>query len=399
MSKILKVILPIIFIAAGVGIAAMMISNPVKPKHQAVPELVELVDVMTAEMSNRQIVIEAKGTVIPAKQIVVTPQLSGKIISMSPKLVPGGVFRRGDQIIAIDPRDYEIALEASQERVADAIYRLKMEKGQAAVAQQEWKLLEDSVPTTEEGKELALRKPQIEKAEASLKAAKSGVRKAEINLSRTRITAPFNSIVLTENVDMGQVVGPQSQVAMLAGTDVYWIQVSVPVEYLSKINIPKRMGQKGSEADLIIRSGSLEIKRKGYVVRLLGDIEKAGRLARLLVAVEDPMLLKNGASDEQPLLLGSFVEVNIFGEELENIYVLPRKAMRDVEETVAGEGINNEWLWVVDEDSRLRFKEVEVAWRLKNEVFVSSGLEGGETIITNSIPTPIEGLKVEIKKK
>ena len=398
MSKILKVILPIVFIAIGLGAAAMMINNPVKPKHQEVPELVELVDVMTAELSNRQIIITAKGTVIPAKQIMVTPQLSGKIIKMSPKLVPGGVFRKGDELIAIDPRDYEIALEASQERVADAIYRLKMEKGQAAVALQEWNLLEDSVPTTEEGKELALRKPQIEKAEASLKAAKSTVRKAEINLSRTRIKAPFNAIVLSENVDMGQVVGPQSQVAALAGTDVYWVQVAVPVEYLSRINIPKRMGQKGSEAELIIRSGSLEIKRTGYVVRLLGDIEKAGRLARLLVAVEDPMLLKNNKEEELPLLLGSFVEVNIKGEELENIYVLPRKALRDVEEKVAGEGYNKEWIWVIDDESRLRFKQVDVAWRMKDEVFVSAGLEGDETIITNSIPTPIEGLKVEINK-
>lgn len=399
MKKVLKVILPLIFIAVGVGVAAVMINNPVKPHQQAVPEQVELVEVMTPELSNRTIVIDALGTVIPAKQIMVTPQLSGKITGMSSQLVPGGTFRKGEEIISIDPSDYQIALEASRERVADALFRLKTEKGQQAVAQQEWSLLKDSVPTTEEGKALALRIPHIEKAEASLKAAESGVRKAELDLSRTRITAPFNAIVLHENVDMGQVVGPQSQVAMLAGTDVYWVQVSVPVEYLSRITIPKKISQKGSEAELIISSGNLEIKRKGYVVRLLGDIESAGRLARLLVAVEDPMLLKSKENnDEQPLLLGSFVEVKIMGEELEGVYVLPRKALRDVEDEVAGEGFTTEWLWVVDQESRLRFKQVEVAWRMKDEVYISSGLTGDEIIITNSLPTPIEGLKVEVKK-
>jgi RND family efflux transporter MFP subunit len=401
LRKIVKTLIPLLFILVGVVAAGWMINNPPKAEKQQVEERPTVVETMSVSPGKERIIVTAKGTVTPAKQIQLRPEVSGKVEAISGELVPGGLLRKGALLARIDARDYQFNVEAQKERVADAVYRLKLEQGQAEVARQEWQLLEDSIPTTEQGKELALREPQIEKAQASLEAAKSALEKAQLDLARTEITAPFNTIVLNESVDVGQVVNPQSPIATLAGTDQYWIRVSVPVADLGWIDIPEVNSSTGSPVRVTYHSGNRTIVREGKVERLLGDLEEAGRLSRLLVVVDDPLILRSDkrSEDTLPLLLGSYVTVEILGDEVENVFVIPRKTLRDVGERVAGEGIDVSWVWIMDEEGRLEVREVEIVWRLQNVVYVSNGLRAGDRLVTSGIPTPIEGMKLTLKQQ
>lgn len=396
--KALKFLLPVALVVVGVMVAGWMINNPPTAERQQVEERITPVDILPAALSQQTIIVRATGTVTPAKMVNLRPEVTGRIVKIDNSLIPGGVFREGQMLASIDDRDYKFAVEAQKERVANAQFLLKQERGQQLVAQQEWALLEDSVPTTEEGKELALRKPQIERAEAGLEAAKSALDKANLDLQRTDISAPFNAIVLNESVDIGQVVNPQTQIASLAGTDQFWVQVSVPIEDLKWIDIPARPGRKGSEVRVIQESGTTRLVRNGYVIRLLGDLDTAGRLARLLVAVDDPLLLKRREDDERlPLLLGSFVNVEISGQQVESVYVIPRKALRDAEETVAGSDLDTGWVWLMNGEDRLQYYEVGILWRTEEDVYVTSGLAPGDRIVISNIPTPIVGMKLTLQ--
>lgn len=397
MLRAVKIILPIVLIVIGVMAAGWMINNPPKAQRVEQSERVTTVQIMGVVQSDQQVVVSAQGTVTPAKQIILKPEVTGKVIELSQQLVPGGLLPRGKTVIKVDPRDYQFNVEAQKERVADAQYRLKLEKGQQEVARQEWALLEDTIPTTEQGKELALRIPQIEKAEASLEAANSALQKAELALSRTEIRAPFNSIVLNETVDLGQVVNPQGQIATIAGTDQFWVQVSIPVEHLSWIDIPQRQGQKGSKAIITSQSGTRTIVREGHVIRLLGDLDQAGRLARLIVAIDDPLHLANRNRDKEdiPLLLGSYVSVDIYGSEVDEVFVIPRNALRDSGEEVSESSFDRAWVWIMNAEDRLEVRPVNVVWRLKEEVYVTNSFTDGDRLVLSNIPTPIIGMKLQ----
>jgi multidrug efflux pump subunit AcrA (membrane-fusion protein) len=329
-SRITKAILPILILAAAAASAAFMMANRVTPDRLAVSEQVVPVEVVEIAHTTEQVVVRAQGTVTAARQVQVRPEVAGRIVELSPSLVPGGRFAAGETIAAIDRRDYEANLAARREAVARARLALRQEQAQRVLAEEEWEQLEGSLPADEANRDLVLRIPQIEQAEAAVAAAEAALTKAELDLERCTLTAPMNAVVLGEQVDVGQLVNPQTEVANLVGTDAYWVQVSLPVEHLQWIEIPGR-GGRGSPATVVHSAGSLEIRRPGRLERLLGDVDPAGRMARLLVVIDDPLNLRGRqAESDLPLLIGSYVTVEIHG--------------RTIRDAVA-EGALGRWCW------------------------------------------------------
>ena len=398
--RIGKAILPILILGVAVAGVAMMMANPITPDRLEVDEQRTPVKVLEITHTTEQVVVEAQGTVMAAQQVQVRPEVSGRIVKLSPSLVPGGRFAAGEMIAAIDDRDYRAQLAARQEAVARARLALRQEQARQALAEEEWQLLEGSVTTEESNRELVLRVPQIEQAEASLAAAESALAKAELDLERCTMRAPFNAVVLREQVDRSQLVGPQTEVATLAGTDAYWVQVSLPVEHLAWIEIPGGRGTTaaaapadGSTAAIVHRAGAVEIRRQGQVERLLGDVDPAGRMARLLIVIDDPLNLR-GEAGELPLLIGSYVTVEIRGRTIEDAVVIPRRALREVRSD--GDGGAREGLWIMDADDRLEVRNAEVVWRTEETMILSDTLADGERLITSTLATPIDGMKLAV---
>lgn len=384
MKTLLKFLLPVlVLIIAALG-ARVLIRSRKKIKPKIVETKPPLVDTVTVQRETHAFSVKALGTVIPAQSMTVQAELSARIVELHPNLIQGGLIKAGEVLIKLDPRDFELAVKDQEAQVARAELELAQELGRQRIAEREWAIVSKSKSKNGQGiTDLARRIPHIKNAKAAIAAAKSALERAQINLSRTVIPCPFNAIVRSEAVELGQLVTPQSQLATLVGTDFFYVQASLPMRDLTVISLPNNQGQGGSKAVVTQAFGPEKtLTKSGQVVRLLGDLDTVGRLARVLIEVKDP-LNKNGGEVKRPLLLGSFVSLEISGPQVKEVIRVPRKAMRA-----------NDTVWIVDSKATLSIRSVQSVWRDSDWVFVNTGLSQGDSVITNRIETAVEGMKV-----
>jgi multidrug efflux pump subunit AcrA (membrane-fusion protein) len=362
---ILKMVLPAIIIFVGIAAASYLKNTGPKTKRQYPVKLAPIVQIKQLLPANHIVILNAMGTVVPAKEIDLESQVTGEVIDISPEFIEGGL------------------LIQKEKALADANYSLKLELGRQEVAKREWELLNGDKDAKDREAALALRKPHLEKAKAEFNAAKAELKKAYLDLSRTRIKAPFNAMVKSRLVNLGSQVTPQERLAELVGTDSYWIQTSVPVDRLSWIQIPQSKGDPSTRARIIYAQ---DYERTGTVIRLMGDLSPEGRMARVLIEVEDPLGLKKSKNDKPPLLIGDYVRVEIEGKKLENVYQIPRKAFRD-----------NAYIWIASEHSTLKILEVDPVWRDAGVVLIDNGMQPGDLLIISDLPAPIDGMPIQVE--
>jgi multidrug efflux pump subunit AcrA (membrane-fusion protein) len=230
---------------------------------------------------------------------------------------------------------------------------------------------------------LVLREPHLRRAEAFMEKATNDIEIAELQLSRTVIKAPFNAMVTEESVEIGQLLSPNSAICELVGTDEFWIQVTIPFSDLKWIRFPNG-NQPGAEADVVLDMGNGESATwKGRVIRLLSDLDPLGRMARLVISVEDPLGLKKQSSGKLPLLLGSYVEVKIAAGDLENTLRVPREALREGNQ-----------IWVVGPDNLLKIVQATVLWLEKETVLISNNLEKSDQLVVSDLRVALPEMKV-----
>lgn len=346
-----------------------------------------LVQTITATPVDFKASLEAFGTVQANREVAVRPEVSGRIVEQSSHLILGGILKKGELLVRIDPKDYEILVEQEKAALEKAEFDLQVERGRQVVAKREWEQLNPSFPKSELSEELALRKPHLREKQAALEAAKSRLEKAMLDLKRTSVISPMNAVVLGETTEPGDYINPQTTIANLAATDEFRVQVSVPIGKISWVDFPDEMNGKGSKALIHIELGSGDqISYEGYVQRLLGNLDPSGRMARVVITVEDPLGLEEPERQRHPLLIGTYVRVEIEGPVLEDVYVLPRKALRE-----------NGRVWIVSSKSTLEFREVKVISGNTEEVVVQQGLDPGDEVITSHISLPLPGMKVRIE--
>jgi RND family efflux transporter MFP subunit len=387
-KEILRRLLPLVIIAVGVLGAWWLVANRPRAQREQVEPIPPLVQVLEAKRSSEPVTVVAMGTVVPAKRVVLQPEVSGRIVTQSPQLQPGGLFKAGDVILRIDPRDYETAVKQQEAAVERAHLEVEIEKGRQVIAEREWKLLEEDISLDGASQNLALRRPQQKNARVALEAAESMLEQAKLQLERTTVYAPFNAVVKEEFVDEGQLVNPQTQLATLIGTDRFWVQVSVPVDRLQWMAFSDAGKDEGFNVRVVQEvSADTRIELPGRLVRLLGDLDPVGRMARVLVEIEDPLGLKDKKNPERvPLMLGAYVRVEMEGRRAEEVFRVPRTAIREGDQ-----------VWIANEKDRLEVRPVEVFWRSKDTVLIRHGLREGDRVVTDTIPLPIPNMKLRVE--
>lgn len=389
----LKILLPVLIIVVGAA-GAYQISRSGPEAQRKKPEKpLSMVQVMSLRAASERIVVPAMGSVIPARELQLRSRVSGHVVAVHPEFTEGGIVKAGEEMIRLDPEDYRLAMEKQQAQVVNARYALKLEMGQQAVAKREWQVVNAGKPMDDLAdsmdKELALRKPHLEKAQADLSSAEADLKQAQLNLERTRVVAPFNAVILSKNVEKGSQVSTQDELAQLVGTDEFRVQVSIPVDELKWITVPRKAGEPGAAARIFYGNNSGAVReRTGQVIRLLGDLETEGRMARLLVAVKDPMDLNTSANVKMPLLIGQYVRVEIDGRRIEPAFSIPRSALRE-----------DSSVWIAANDETLHIRSVNVIWRDEATVLVTDGLNDGEQLIVSDLSSPVEGMKIRVAGK
>ncbi|MFW5741554.1 MAG: efflux RND transporter periplasmic adaptor subunit [Myxococcota bacterium] len=392
----------LLIVAAGVGIAVALVKTKPEPRKAGKPKRAVPVEVHVVKTTTQPLAVIANGTVISAREVVLQPEVTGRIVWKSEDLVPGGRIKKGAPLLRIDPRDYATAVEQQKAQLESRKLAYEQEKSRRVIAEREWDLFGDDAgapdATDALGRALALRKPHLRSAKASLHAAQAALQQSRLALSRTLLSAPFNAFVQSENVDVGQLVSPNAQLARLVGTDTFWIQVSVPVERLPWIKVPGLNAEKGSDVKVMQEVGAGMVEREAKVIRLYGDLDPVGRMARVLVEVPDPMSVDEPVDVAEvregepapptamPLLLGAYVRVSIDAGRIEDVMEVPRAALHEGNE-----------VYVVDADNKLRTKRLKVIWRREDTVLVRGGLSSGERVIVSQLATPLEAMDVRIK--
>lgn len=382
-EKLIKIGLPFLILAVIGIITVVMIKSRKSPEKTAQIDRGALVEFIIAERSSHQVTINSTGTVQPRQQVNISPQVNGSVTAISPQFIAGGFFKKGALLFEIETIDYELALEQARAALAKREFELSSVESKARIARLEWDRLkkgQEAPPNS-----LVLYEPQLKDAKANLASARAAVKQAELNLARTRVTAPFNCVVRSENIDKGQYVRAGNTVAVIAGTDTAEVVVPVDLDDLQWLAVPGPGGKvSSSPASINLNSGSRSYSWPGEIDRLLAEVDPQGRMARLVVSIKDPYLLKDTGTKARPTLaIGSFIEVVFQGKEMVEVFALPRQALRD-----------NDTVWIMDNDNLLRIRPVTAVRLERSEIFLSAGIETEDRIILTNLTGAADGMKL-----
>ena len=379
--KVKRAVLPLLVIVVALGLTLVLVKSRKSPMPQETPHLGPLVVATELVRTNRQVVVIGTGTVQPRYEVTITPQIKGRVSEVSPRMVAGGQLRKGEQLFAIEDEDYRLAIELARSSLAQAELELLRNENLAEVARREWRELNPG--SSEQPNPLVVYDPQLKNARAQRDAALANVRQAELNLQRTRIFAPFNCYVRSEQVEIGQFVNAGGPVATVVGTDQLEIIVPLPLDELAWLQVPRNgEPRRGSPAQVVLQSGDQLFRWQGEISRAMGEIDPRSRMASVVVTVAEPVS-RDGTSRSllNELLPGMFVELHLQGADLTGVFAVPRGALHD-----------NDTLWIVDDENRLHIRPVDILRRERNEVLVRSGLEPGEKLVLTNLSGVSEGL-------
>ena len=381
--KTLRKFLPLLIVTACLVVFLLLLktkpaARPSRPKKSTVN-----VEAVVVYRQDYQVMIHTQGTVRPRTESTLIPQVSGRIISVAPAFRAGGFFEEGDELLRIDSSDYETSLVVSEAALAQARLLLAEEEARAEQARKDWEKLGDGGRPTA----LVLREPQLIEARASLASAQALLDEAHRNISRTRITAPYAGRVLEQRVDIGQFVSTGTVLARIYAVDFAEIRLPLTDRQLAFVNLPElyrgeaSYGQGVPKVTLRADFGGRKHSWKGRIVRSEGAIDSRSRQLFVVAQVEDPY--GRTVEDRPPLKVGLFVEAQIEGDFLRDVIVIPRILLME-----------NRYVLVIDSQSKLRLRPVEILWSDTKNIVVREGLSTGELLCLTQVPFAIDGMAV-----
>lgn len=359
----------LILLAAG-GMTHLLIKSRKPPEKKTIVRTVPVVEVLVVQPADLAIEIPSQGLVEPWRETRLAAEVGGRVTRVSPKLETGSDVAEGEVLVELDTADWEAALQAARARLAEAELALANEEAAAAQAKRDWERLNlGGQPTP-----LTLREPQVASASAGLAAAQVAVAKAELDVRRATIRAPFAGRIRAKLVEIGMVVSPGTPVAEMFSTDGYKVRLSVPVDDAVRV---QRQDGKAPAVRFFTRAGGREAEWKGEVVRTEGNVERTSRSLQFVGSIPTANMINDTGI---PLLPGLFLDAAIEGRVLEKVTRLPRVALLDDRRVL-----------IVDEENKLRFREVKLAWSDRKDVYVSAGLQPGERVCITTVESVIDG--------
>ncbi len=388
MSRIISIFLSILALA-GLGFAAFMTIQVLKPEPEQADEKFSGLSVFAERVGREDLdfTVNAQGEVRPQREIVVAPQIAGRIAYVSPDFIDGGFIRRGQVLVRLEAADYQLAVVRAQSGVASAEQRLAREVAEAEIARQDLENLgiTDSSP-------LARREPQLAEAEAALESAKAQLADAELALARTAVVAPFDGRVREETVDVGQFASPGQSLGRVFATDVVEVALPITDEQLGQLDLPLAFAETAAvQGPRVVFSAPVAgIDREwiGRVTRTSAAVNSQTRLINVIAELNDPY--GAGSDNGAPMAPGLFVAAEIDGTKIEDLLVAPRSAIRGGNNIFIGEPAAGELrIFPVD----LVYSSNQGAW------FRSDDVEVGSLAIVSPIRGSNDGMSITILER
>jgi len=371
----------IVLLIGGAVVVAVATLKPAPKPNPIEQEAPPSVSVILANPSSQTLTVNTQGTVAPRREIDLVAEVSGRITKADRHFVNGAFVDAHQELVTIDPRDYQLALIRAKARVADAEQLLATERGRTRQAKREWRELGNP-----EANQLFLRKPQLASAEAQLNSAKADRDKAELDLERTAISVPFQGRVRETLVNLGQYVTPGTRIATVYDTSVAEIRLPLTDRQASLIDLPLGYNNSdGNNAPVVTLSGLIAGKKhswQGRITRTDASIDTRTRFYYAVAEVQDPFR-GTTADGKPPLVVGLFVDAQIRGRELQNVITVPREAL-----------FKRNHLYTLDKDNRVVEKQVILLHTDANSAWISGDIQAGEAIVVGKQSYLNEGIVV-----
>ncbi|MFT7221939.1 MAG: RND family efflux transporter MFP subunit [Candidatus Azotimanducaceae bacterium] len=377
MGNMFKGIITVGVLFFAVIVAYGLVRTAPEPEQFEPEEIATSIRVVEIDSHRVELTVRSQGSVVPHKQSELVPEVDGKVKWMSPNLVAGGYFDKGEVLLRLDDRDYQAKVGRSQA----ALSRAEAEEELARFERQRMDELVKRKLTSQSTMEVVLRNHRI--AQATLTEAKIALEQAKRDLARTELRAPYFGLVRTEQVDMGQFLSRGQSIASIYGGESAEIRLPVADRQLAYLDLP--LGQRGElgkdKAPTVLITteyGGVDYEWVGKLVRTEAEIDAKSRMVTAVARVE------NAENPNQPNLpVGLFVNAEIKGRWVEDIVTLPRGALRNLNQVL-----------IVDTDNRIEFRNVDILRYEDDNVMISGGLNTGDLVNISPIQTVIEGMKV-----
>lgn len=373
----------LLVLVVGGGLSfALLVGKPHPEPEQPADIALPVVDVVVAAPTVRSLSVETQGTVRPLREIKLASQVGGRVEYVSPRFAQGGFFAANEPLVKVEDIDYQFVIARAESQVAAARQRVAEEEGRALQAKREWRDL-----GSEQANALFLRKPQLASARAALKASEADFAAAQLDLSRTSISAPFNGRISEKYVDIGQFVAPGTAIAMVYDTDVAQVRLPLTDRQVALLDLPINYddgiagAKNGASVRLRARFATKEWEWVGRLVRTDATIDVNSRVVYAVAEIEKPFA-RDPDSERPPLSPGLFVSAIISGRQLPQVTELPRSALR-----------SDGSVMIVDDEQTAQSRMVQELQSDTHYVWVQ-GLSGGERVIVHENKLILSGMKV-----
>ncbi|ABI70519.1 efflux RND transporter periplasmic adaptor subunit [Shewanella frigidimarina] len=373
---ILRRLSPLLIIIVFVGLALALISTQEAPEQKDEAISVPIIDVQTVTPQTLSLNLPSYGVVNPKYKTQLVTEVQGRMLSISANFVAGGVVKKGEQLAIIEPSDYEADLIQAEATVAQATAALNEEKARGVVAKIEFKDFGKGLPP-----ELGLRIPQLKKEQANVKYAEAALARAQRNLARTVIRAPFDGIIKARNVDLGQYVTLGTNLGELYDTSIAEIRLPLANEdlaYLESVDNPE------TAVTLTALLAGKQVSWQGNIVRSENVIDEQTRMVYLVAEIHDPYLRNNKTEGQLPLKYGSFVNAVITGRTVNDVVKLPRHVVR------------NGQVAVVSADNIIEMRKVNIIRSDVDTIYIQGSFKANERVSTTSINSLNSGQVIKV---
>jgi RND family efflux transporter MFP subunit len=378
---VLGVIIGVTFLLSSV-----ISNNPPQSKRFKVSKAPQMTVVTKLLSPQRyQVMVESFGTVKPRTQSILFSQVSGQINAVSEQFRDGGFFEQGDILVQLDDRDHKSEVRVSQANLLSANQVLLEEQARVNQAQADWQRLGNG----KKASALVLRKPQLEAAKAKVLSAQAQLDKAELSLERTKIIAPYAGRILKKQVDLGQVVSANTQLASIFAVDYVEIRLPIKNKDLALINLPEEyrdIGEQGNKNDVKLTSDLMGHQEwRGKIIRTESAIDEQSQQLYVIAQINRPY--EASTSRGSPIKIGQYVTAEIVGRALADALVIPSSAI-----------YQGSYVYIVEKGLLIR-KEVTLGWQNGKQAIVESGLVAGDELVLTSLGQVSSGTPVSIEGK
>ena len=374
---------PIFVLALGLVICLTLIFTKPVAKPQVIKKIPPIVKTKNLTSQSVVINIESQGTVIPRTESQIFPEISGKVIHVSSKLDEGSSFKKGDILLKIDSRDYELAIKSAEANLAAAKTQYSIAQAESESAKEEWDKLGKGEAT-----DLTLKKPQLEQAKSAVEAAEADLERLKRNLEKTDIKAPYDGLVRKKYVDIGTVIAPGYLIANIYATDYFEVKLPISDDELAFIEIPMDGSDIGVDKQpKVVLTGTFGGKStlwEGSIVRIESEIDPKSRMATLIARVSDPY---NTSLHSSYLRIGQYVNAKISGKKYNNLFQIDREFLRD----------GNSVVLINRSDSTLIFQKVSILRFVNDRALIYKGLKNNSLMCLTSLDIMYDGMKIQLK--